>query len=68
MPNSSKPKDRATLPVRLHDSRIKLREATFVTRDNRFRVTVELGSKLVGAHLPNSGRLRELPSPGRRLW
>ncbi|WP_176230226.1 hypothetical protein [Candidatus Hakubella thermalkaliphila] len=54
--------------MRLHDSRIKLREATFVTRDNRFRVTVELGSKLVGAHLPNSGRLRELPSPGRRLW
>ncbi|WP_176226264.1 hypothetical protein [Candidatus Hakubella thermalkaliphila] len=27
-----------------------------------------MGSKLVGAHLPNSGRLRELPSPGRRLW
>ncbi|WP_407079794.1 hypothetical protein [Candidatus Hakubella thermalkaliphila] len=23
---------------------------------------------MVGAHLPNSGRLRELPSPGRRLW
>ncbi|MBC7250067.1 MAG: DNA/RNA nuclease SfsA [Anaerolineae bacterium] len=56
------------MPVRLHDPKIGLREATFVSRENRFRVTVELGGKLVGAHLPNSGRLQELLSPGRRLW
>ena len=39
----------------------------FLRRDNRFRVTVELEGKAVGAHLPNSGRLGELLTPGREL-
>ncbi|MDH4136947.1 MAG: hypothetical protein OEW09_09585 [Anaerolineae bacterium] len=33
--------------------------ASFVHRDNRFRVTVELDGQLTAAHLPNSGRLGE---------
>jgi sugar fermentation stimulation protein A len=40
----------------------------FVRRDNRFRVTVEVGGKPVAAHLPNSGRLTELLTPGRPCW
>lgn len=39
----------------------------FVTRDNRFRVTVEIGERQVWAHLPNSGRLGELLVPGCQL-
>jgi sugar fermentation stimulation protein A len=39
-----------------------------VRRDNRFRVTVELDGKSVGAHLPNSGRLTELLTPRRPCW
>ena len=39
----------------------------FVRRDNRFRVTVEVEGRRVGAHLPNSGRLGELLLPGRRV-
>ena len=39
----------------------------FVARDNRFRVTVEVDGRLVGAHLPCSGRLTELLVPGRRV-
>jgi sugar fermentation stimulation protein A len=38
----------------------------FVTRDNRFRVTVEVDGREVWAHLPNSGRLGELLVPGCR--
>jgi len=45
-----------------------LLEATFVARDNRFRVTVELNGEHVWAHLANSGRLTELLTPGRRLF
>jgi sugar fermentation stimulation protein A len=45
----------------------KLIPATFVKRDNRFRVTVRVEGRLVWAHLPNSGRLRELLVPGRRV-
>jgi sugar fermentation stimulation protein A len=45
----------------------KLIPATFVKRDNRFRVTVRVEGHLVWAHLPNSGRLRELLVPGRRV-
>jgi sugar fermentation stimulation protein A len=43
-------------------------EATFLMRDNRFRTTVALnnGSR-VSCYLPNSGRLRELLEPGRRV-
>lgn len=42
--------------------------ARFVRRDNRFRVTVELAGEPVAAHLPNSGRLPELLTSGRRCW
>jgi sugar fermentation stimulation protein A len=45
----------------------RLIPATFVKRDNRFRVTVWVEGHLVWAHLPNSGRLRELLVPGRRV-
>jgi len=34
-------------------------------RDNRFRVTVIVAGESVAAHLPNSGRLAELLTPGR---
>ena len=44
-----------------------LKEAVFLTRDNRFRATVELDGRRVWAYLPNSGRLEELLSPGRRV-
>ncbi len=43
-------------------------KAVFLRRDNRFLVTVELEGKPVHAHLPNSGRLRELLSPGREVY
>jgi sugar fermentation stimulation protein A len=45
----------------------KLIPATFMKRDNRFRVTVRVEGHLVWAHLPNSGWLRELLVPGRRV-
>ena len=45
----------------------KLTPATFVKRDNRFRVTVRVEGHLAWAHLPNSGRLRELLVPGQRV-
>lgn len=38
----------------------------FVRRDNRFRATVRLeDGRLAAAHVPNSGRLRDLFVPGR---
>ena len=40
-----------------------LLEGTFVARENRFRARVRLGGKAVAAHVPNSGRLRELLCP-----
>jgi len=40
----------------------------FVRRDNRFRVTVEIDGHPIAAHLPNSGRLVELLTPGRPCW
>jgi sugar fermentation stimulation protein A len=39
----------------------------FVSRDNRFRVTVEVDGQPVWAHLPCSGRLAELLVGGRRV-
>lgn len=42
-------------------------EGRFVVRDNRFRVTVEVAGRLVPAHLPNSGRLKELLIPGQHV-
>ena len=41
-------------------------EGRFLTRDNRFRVTVDVAGQHVWAHLANSGRLRELLVPGCR--
>ena len=45
----------------------RLIHARFVQRDNRFRVTVEVDGHVAPAHLPNSGRLGELLTPGREL-
>jgi sugar fermentation stimulation protein A len=45
----------------------KLIPAIFVKRDNRFRVTVRVEGDLVWAHLPNSGRLRELLVSGQHV-
>jgi sugar fermentation stimulation protein A len=42
--------------------------ATFVRRDNRFRVQAQVGERIEAAHLPNSGRLGELLTPGRKVW
>ncbi|MGC8838613.1 MAG: DNA/RNA nuclease SfsA, partial [Anaerolineae bacterium] len=39
-------------------------EGLFVERLNRFAVAVAVGGETVRAHLPNSGRLRELLVPG----
>lgn len=39
-------------------------EGTFVARDNRFRATVMVAGRRTAAHVPNSGRLHELFSPG----
>ncbi|RME31810.1 MAG: DNA/RNA nuclease SfsA, partial [Thermoflexia bacterium] len=43
-------------------------EGRFVRRENRFRVVVEVAGVLRWAHLPNSGRLRELLTPGRLCY
>lgn len=40
----------------------------FVRRDNRFRATVEVAGQETWAHVPNSGRLGELFTPGRQIW
>ena len=40
----------------------------FLTRENRFRVQVEVEGRPTPAHLPNSGRLLELLHPGRRVY
>ena len=45
----------------------ELVEGQLIARDNRFRVTVQLGKRQVWAHLPNSGRLGELLVPQRRV-
>jgi sugar fermentation stimulation protein A len=42
-------------------------EGIFLQRDNRFRATVEVSGQVTWAHVPNSGRLHELFSPGRRV-
>lgn len=42
-------------------------EGVFLQRDNRFRATVEVAGQTVKAHVPNSGRLRELFAPGQRV-
>jgi sugar fermentation stimulation protein A len=40
----------------------------FIRRDNRFRATVDVGGHQTWAHVPNSGRLGELLTPGRPVW
>ena len=40
-------------------------QGCFLVRENRFRVRVEVDGHPVPAHLPNSGRLTELLTPGR---
>lgn len=42
--------------------------ATFARRVNRFVVECYLENKIIGAHLPNPGRLRELLLPGSILY
>lgn len=43
-------------------------EARFRDRPNRFLTIVQLGGRVVEAHLPDPGRLRELLTPGCRVW
>ncbi len=45
----------------------QLVDGHFLSRDNRFRVTVQVDGQGVWAHLANSGRLGELLVPGRRV-
>jgi len=45
----------------------QLKEAIFLSRDNRFRVTVELDGERARVYLPNPGRLEEVLRPGQRL-
>lgn len=40
-------------------------QGCFLARENRFRVRVEVDGHPLPAHLPNSGRLTELLTPGR---
>ncbi len=40
-------------------------EGVFLWRDNRFRASVRVEDRVVAAHVPNSGRLTELFTPGR---
>lgn len=40
-------------------------DGRFLERENRFRVRMEVDGRPVPAHLPNSGRLTELLTPGR---
>jgi sugar fermentation stimulation protein A len=43
-------------------------EATLCRRLNRFVALVAVGGREVAAHVPNSGRMRELLYPGARVW
>lgn len=44
-----------------------LLEGTFIARENRFRARARLAGEVVVAHVPNSGRLRELLSPDQAV-
>jgi sugar fermentation stimulation protein A len=46
----------------------KLIKGTMIRRNNRFRATVSVGGVNAWAHVPNSGRLEELLTPGRPVW
>jgi sugar fermentation stimulation protein A len=43
-------------------------KGVFCKRDNRFRATVSIDGLDTWAHVPNSGRLGELFTPGRPVW
>ncbi len=43
------------------------RSGRFVKRSNRFAALVEVDGQLVKAHVPNSGRMKELLYPGNRV-
>lgn len=45
-----------------------MRAAEFVRRNNRFRAVVRLDGQEVAVHVPNSGRLGELLTPGAAVW
>ncbi len=46
----------------------RLLPGRFIQRDNRFRATVEVAGQEAWVHVPNSGRLLELFTPGRAIW
>jgi sugar fermentation stimulation protein A len=46
----------------------QIREATFISRMNRFLIECRLGGRLIRAFLPNPGRLQELLLPGVPLY
>ena len=50
--------------MRYHD----VREARFLFRPNRFIAHVELDGKEEVVHVKNTGRCRELLTPGARVW
>jgi sugar fermentation stimulation protein A len=52
---------------RLFESPGDLYEASFVERPNRFVVRGDLAGRIVEAHCPNPGRLREILLPGTTL-
>lgn len=45
-----------------------LLSATFLRRENRFRAALLLDGRAIAAHVPNSGRLRELLTPGAACY
>lgn len=45
-----------------------LRPAVCLSRNNRFTAMVREGERILAAHIPSSGRLRELIFPGNELW
>jgi sugar fermentation stimulation protein A len=53
--------------MRISSGSQPLTPGRFLQRDNRFRVVVEVDGRETAAHLPNSGRLGELLTPGREV-
>ncbi|MEI2688537.1 MAG: DNA/RNA nuclease SfsA [Anaerolineae bacterium] len=47
---------------------LPLLPARFIRRENRFRAVVEIDGRLLPAHVPNSGRMKELFTPGAAVW
>lgn len=44
-----------------------IKKGRFVSRPNRFVIFMEMDGKIVKAHMPNPGRMRELLFPGSRF-